>query len=176
MQEDKTHHIGLVRKNLVTMEYQVRIPKVAYLGSYFGTCTCGIPARDGMPCKHMVVIVKSLTFQKSPGWVSCRSFSQLSSGDASTQLKWCATLTSQWHRWSSWTPPWKTRAYNTARTGPRGRSLATQKRMTNIWQLWTTSSHPLLRSESIRRRCTARSVRSGITTQSSAGKIQSTTA
>ena len=62
MQEDETHHIGLVRKNLVTAtEYEVRIPKVAYMGSYFGTCTCGIPARDGVPCKHMVVIVKSST-------------------------------------------------------------------------------------------------------------------
>jgi hypothetical protein len=60
MQEDETHHIGLVRKNLITAtEYQVRIPKVAYLESYFGTCTCGIPAKEGVPCKHMVVIVKS---------------------------------------------------------------------------------------------------------------------
>ena len=40
MQEDNTHHIGLVRRNLITArEYQVRIPKVAYRGSYFGTCT-----------------------------------------------------------------------------------------------------------------------------------------
>jgi len=32
MQEDETHHIGLVCKNLVTAtEYQVRIPKVAYM-------------------------------------------------------------------------------------------------------------------------------------------------
>ena len=38
MQEDNTHHIGLVHRNLITaQEYQVRIPKEAYQGSYFGT-------------------------------------------------------------------------------------------------------------------------------------------
>jgi hypothetical protein len=28
-------------------------------GSLFGTCTYGVPAKKGVPCKHMVVIVKS---------------------------------------------------------------------------------------------------------------------
>ncbi len=146
-----------------------------------------VPTRSGSPARVLVEFLQetecpasiclSLSshqqFQNSPEWISYRSFGQLSSGDASTQLKWCATLTSQWHRWSSWTPPWKMRGYDTARTGPPGRSLATQRRMTNIWQLWTTSTPPL-RSKSVRRRCTARSVRSGITPQSSARKIQST--
>jgi hypothetical protein len=25
----------------------------------FGTCTCGVPSKEGLPCKHMVVMVKS---------------------------------------------------------------------------------------------------------------------
>jgi hypothetical protein len=33
--------------------------KVAYNGSHFGMCTCGVPAKEGIPCLHMVVIVKS---------------------------------------------------------------------------------------------------------------------
>ena len=37
----------------------MKLPKVAYNGSHFGTCTCGVPAKEGIPCPHMVVIVKS---------------------------------------------------------------------------------------------------------------------
>ena len=62
MAESETHFICSVRKNLVTAkEYQVMIPKVPYRDSYFGTCTCGVPSKDGAPCKHMAVIVKSGT-------------------------------------------------------------------------------------------------------------------
>ena len=39
--------------------YTVRLPKEERLGSRFGTCTCGKPAKDGIPCQHMVVLVKS---------------------------------------------------------------------------------------------------------------------
>ena len=28
-------------------------------GSRFGTCTCGKPAKEGIPCQHMVVVAKS---------------------------------------------------------------------------------------------------------------------
>ena len=28
-------------------------------GSHFGTCTCGVPKVDGIPCLHMVAICKS---------------------------------------------------------------------------------------------------------------------
>jgi hypothetical protein len=40
-------------------EFLVTLPKVAFKGSLFGTCTCRKPAKEGVPCKHMVVIVKS---------------------------------------------------------------------------------------------------------------------
>ena len=39
-------------------EYIVKLPKVAYNGSHFGTCTCGVHSKEGIPCLHMVVIVK----------------------------------------------------------------------------------------------------------------------
>jgi hypothetical protein len=29
------------------------------MGTRFGTCTCGMPTKDVVPCKHMVVIVKA---------------------------------------------------------------------------------------------------------------------
>jgi len=48
-----------VRFNKVgALTYTVKIPKVPTLGSMFGTCTCGIPKRDGLPCIHMVVLAK----------------------------------------------------------------------------------------------------------------------
>ncbi len=48
-----------VRFNTVgALTYTVKIPKVPMLGSMFGTCTCGVPKRDGLPCIHMVVLAK----------------------------------------------------------------------------------------------------------------------
>ena len=50
----------LVSKNTNgAREFLVALPKVAFKGSHFGSCTCGVPAKEGVPCKHMVVIVKS---------------------------------------------------------------------------------------------------------------------
>ena len=40
-------------------EYIVTIPMQAQMGSRYGTCTCGKPNTDGVPCKHMVVVAKS---------------------------------------------------------------------------------------------------------------------
>jgi hypothetical protein len=37
----------------------VKLPKVAYNGSHISTCTCGVHSKEGIPCLHMVVIVKS---------------------------------------------------------------------------------------------------------------------
>ncbi len=31
-------------------EFLVTLPKVAFKGSLFGTCTCGVPAKEGVPC------------------------------------------------------------------------------------------------------------------------------
>ena len=32
-------------------------------GSRFGTCTCGKPAKDGLPCQHMIVVAKSVAIE-----------------------------------------------------------------------------------------------------------------
>ena len=43
-----------------TREYIVKIPREAQEhGSRFGSCTCGFPKKEGIPCDHMVAIVKS---------------------------------------------------------------------------------------------------------------------
>jgi hypothetical protein len=42
-----------------TSEYTVTIPTKDAMGSRFGSCTCRKPTKDGVPCKHMVVIVKA---------------------------------------------------------------------------------------------------------------------
>ncbi len=42
-----------------TSEYTVTIPTKDTMGSRFGSCTCGKPTKDGVPCKHMVAIVNA---------------------------------------------------------------------------------------------------------------------
>ncbi len=43
-----------------TREYVVKIPRKAQEhGSRFGSCTCGFPKKEGLPCDHMVAIVKA---------------------------------------------------------------------------------------------------------------------
>jgi hypothetical protein len=63
MQQNMSSHTTykiLVSKNTNgAREFLVALPKVALKGSHFGSCTCGKPAKEGVPCKHMVVIVKS---------------------------------------------------------------------------------------------------------------------
>ena len=58
--ETETYIEATVTKNVVNSKnYTVRLPKEERLGSRFGSCTCGKPAKDGIPCQHMVVLVKS---------------------------------------------------------------------------------------------------------------------
>jgi hypothetical protein len=44
--------------------YTVTIPKMPKHGSHFGTCTCGVPKRDGIPCEHMVMMANAGVIQK----------------------------------------------------------------------------------------------------------------
>jgi hypothetical protein len=55
-----SHHCFVVSKKSAAMrEYKVEIPKEGLVhGSRFGTCTCGFPTKEGLPCDHMVSIVK----------------------------------------------------------------------------------------------------------------------
>ena len=39
--------------------YNLQMPLVETLDSRFGTCTCGFPNVMGVPCKHMVAVLKS---------------------------------------------------------------------------------------------------------------------
>ena len=58
--ETETYTEATVTKNVVNSKiYTVIMPKEERLGSRFGSCTCGKPAKDGIPCQHMVVLVKS---------------------------------------------------------------------------------------------------------------------
>jgi hypothetical protein len=53
-------HRATVCKAMVnSTRFTVVIPSAGHLGSRFGSCTCGQPATDGVPCKHMVVVAKS---------------------------------------------------------------------------------------------------------------------
>ena len=55
-----SHHCFVILKKSAAMrEYKVEIPKEGLVhGSRFGTCTCGFPTKEGLPCDHMVFIVK----------------------------------------------------------------------------------------------------------------------
>lgn len=58
--DDMFWHYATISKNTETArEYHVRLPKESYNGSYFGKCTCGVTSKEGIPCRHMVVLVKS---------------------------------------------------------------------------------------------------------------------
>jgi hypothetical protein len=54
----KTVHKCTVSRMKSTSEYTVTIPTKDTMGSRFGSCTCGKPMKDGVPCRHMVSIVK----------------------------------------------------------------------------------------------------------------------
>ena len=43
--------------------FTVMIPSEGQFGLRFGTCTCGKPAKDSVPCKHMVVVIKSRSIE-----------------------------------------------------------------------------------------------------------------
>jgi hypothetical protein len=53
----KTVHKCTVSRMKSRSEYTVTIPTKDMMGSRFGSCTCGKPTKDGVPCKHMVAIV-----------------------------------------------------------------------------------------------------------------------
>jgi hypothetical protein len=58
--KNTTDHTAMIcKKSLPQREYSVVIPKGGQIhGSRFGTCSCGYPKKEGVPCNHMVAIVK----------------------------------------------------------------------------------------------------------------------
>ena len=54
-----TFHRITVSRMTSTNEYTVIIPVNEYKGTRFGSCTCGKPKTDGIPCRHMVVVAMS---------------------------------------------------------------------------------------------------------------------
>ena len=40
-------------------KYTTLIPGNDTNGSFFGTCNCGVPRVDGLPCQHMIAVCKS---------------------------------------------------------------------------------------------------------------------
>ena len=48
------------KKSAAMRQYFVKIPKVGMdHGSWFGSCSCGFPTKEGIPCDHMVAITKA---------------------------------------------------------------------------------------------------------------------
>ena len=58
-EEETCYNVSVSKNATGSREYIVKLPMVPCNGSHFGTCTCGVPAKDGIPCQHMAVIVKS---------------------------------------------------------------------------------------------------------------------
>ena len=53
-------HRAIVKRAIINGNtYTLEIPSTGKYESRFGTCNCGKPAKDGVPCKHMVAVVKS---------------------------------------------------------------------------------------------------------------------
>jgi hypothetical protein len=59
---DNFHRFTVSRMTL-TNEYKFIIPVKETMGSRFGTCMCGKPKKDRVPCRHMVVILMSLKIE-----------------------------------------------------------------------------------------------------------------
>ena len=58
--EVENGHVAKVSKtNANAKQFVVFIPKEETLGSRSGSCTCGVPATEGIPCRHIVVLGKS---------------------------------------------------------------------------------------------------------------------
>ena len=53
------HQVTVNKAVVNAKRYTVFIPSDGKHGSRFGTCTCGLPATDGVPCAHMVAVAKS---------------------------------------------------------------------------------------------------------------------
>ena len=86
-QQDVTSYTVSVSRNAAGLrEYIVKLPKVAYNGSHFGTCTCGVNSKEGIPCLHMVVIVKPSTIPHLTQSSIMPFSGQLHIGKASTRL------------------------------------------------------------------------------------------
>ncbi len=66
--KENTVHTCTVSRIKSTSEYTVIIPTKDTMGSRFGLCTCGKPTKDGVPCKHMVAIVKASKI-KGLSWI-----------------------------------------------------------------------------------------------------------
>jgi hypothetical protein len=49
----------IVNRLTSSNRYTTRIPGTDTNGSFFGTCTCGVPRVDGLPCQHMIAVCKS---------------------------------------------------------------------------------------------------------------------
>jgi hypothetical protein len=52
------HRATVTKPTKNANKYTVVIPSKGIFGLRFGSCTCGVPTKDGIPCKHMVVVVK----------------------------------------------------------------------------------------------------------------------
>jgi hypothetical protein len=60
---DQTYFYAKVSKLTVSgREFDLRLPMESYNGSHFGICSCGFPSKEGIPCQHMVVLVKANVF------------------------------------------------------------------------------------------------------------------
>jgi hypothetical protein len=53
------HKFVILKKSMAIREYIVVLSKMPLdHGSLFGSCTCGFPRKEAIPCNHMVAIVK----------------------------------------------------------------------------------------------------------------------
>jgi hypothetical protein len=57
--KEETLHKCTMSRMKSTSEFNVTLPMKDTMGSRFGSCTCRKQMKDGVPCKHMVAIVKA---------------------------------------------------------------------------------------------------------------------
>jgi len=59
IREEGDTYVCFVNRLTSSNLYNTRVPMNDTNGSFFGTCTCGVPQVDGLPCQHMIAVCKS---------------------------------------------------------------------------------------------------------------------
>lgn len=63
IEHEETREFKVKGNHLLSTTHRVIINKEASRGQYAATCDCGVPAMNGVPCRHIVAIAKSTNIE-----------------------------------------------------------------------------------------------------------------
>ena len=63
IEHEQTREFKIKGNHLLSTTHRVIINKEASRGQYAATCDCGVPPKNGVPCRHIVAIAKSTNIE-----------------------------------------------------------------------------------------------------------------